>query len=320
MNKKRFGYARWVVMVAIAAFIVALPARAADEPKEAKPDKKAPAEKADPALTQALNDAIAALSLEYQTAIRNRKPLRIASNYFQSTPGQPTLPPEIILDAIEKSKLDAIEKSKKGDPGLHGFVKWQLMSGLPTVLEAGLDKKLVSAYEKVPVLSPRYGMSDRDRKNLDKLVSGGKAEHQRDITLQYNKAADLSEVANTQVLKYRDALAARAPRTAGGVKAMVKDAYERFHAGLVFTEFRESLTGALRTWAIEAKPGEVADMARVLRKILAEPPVTYYSEPVFDSKKNTYSWRLASVTFDNSKSLEDITTFLEDTAAEEKSK
>jgi len=297
-NPKGF-VALLVVVVMLAS---ARPSRAEEEKPPAKSNKKPVPEKVDPAVTQALNTAITGLTKEYQSAARENKPLRIKCDYLTAMPPQPPIPPAVLITALEKKM--------KGDAGLQGYVKWQLMSGLPSVTEPESADAMVAAYEKVPPLTPRYGLSEKDKKELDRLVSGGKQEKQREFQAAMEKQGDRIDYQNTQVLNYRDELAARLPNTGDAVRAMIKDAYERFHAGLDFKTFRSTLCTTLNTWSAEAKPRETAKVAGMLKTILAEPAVVYYSAPKFDSKKGTFSWTTDSVTFDASKSIEDLASEL----------
>ncbi|MGH7214637.1 MAG: hypothetical protein ACREIT_07735, partial [Tepidisphaeraceae bacterium] len=183
-----------------------------------------------------------ALKKDYQEGVDDPDKARTTSDFFTKTPNA-ELTPELVITALEKP-------IKGGSAPEQTYVKWQLVSALPSMLEdEALVKRLVKVYEKSPKPEPRPGISPKDRQKLDRMVAGAKRDSEFELRRKYEAVLEEVRLANVPVLGFRNALFAKLPDNADAVKAGLKDAYERLITASDASSFINLVTGKARIWA-----------------------------------------------------------------------
>ena len=264
----------------------------------------------DPAAA-AVRAAVVTLTKEYDQYLRNASgaTLRETSNYFKDTHDD-TVTPDAIIAALQ---------SRGGDPRTAAYVKWQLLSGLPNgdALDPSAAKQLLVAYRNAPAPLPRPGIAPQEQQKLDVYVQGKKESDEADIKAYLETAVSQVARSNSPILKYRDALYQKLPKTPETFAAAMDDLVQRLNAAAEDKELLKQLVKDVREWAtLESRPPHVMNaLARAARKLADTKGPQYYQSPYWHSS-NVFAWRKTRGSVDSASALKDLAVFLEEQAAQ----
>jgi hypothetical protein len=256
----------------------------------------------------ALDAAIEILTREYQEFLRrpSSSALRTQSSYFREHPA-PELPPDAIVAALLQPR---------GDPRLQAYIKWQLLSGLPDLLDDKLAAELFDAYRASPAPIGRPGISQLQRQQLDQRVRGRPEAEKSEIELELDAAVSRNDQENRFILAYRDALYQKLPRTIETFAAALADAQQRFEAAADAKSLLKDFDRDVRSWALTAgaAPQSLAALARAARRLAAEKGPDFYKTLSWNSRRRALVWRKSHADLGDEKALAEVAAFLEEQA------
>ena len=261
----------------------------------------------------AVRAAAAALTKEYEQFLRGggkTTAVREESNYFTEH-ADPAVTPDAVVAALQ---------SRGGDARTASYVKWQLLSALPDDgdgLDAAIAKQLLAAYRAAPPPVARPGVAPHEQQKLDVLVQGRKQSDEADLKAALD--AEVSRVArqNSVILKYRDALYGKLPKTPEAFAAAMDDLLQRLNAVANDEDLVKALVGDVREWAtMDARPPHLMNaLARAARKLADAKGPQYYQSPYWSSS-NVFAWRKTRAGVDSASDLKDLAVYLEELAAQ----
>jgi hypothetical protein len=198
-----------------------------------------------PQLTQnkpaaSITQAITTLSQEF----KSNKP-REKSDYFGKTP-----PSDITPEAV----LQALERPVPGGAQLEAYVKWQLLSGVPGKFSEDLVKRALAVYRRAPYPAEHPGL---DRRTLDRTVGGMQKSEMPAANKEFSALIERVNQANAPILGYRAALFERLPNQYESFQAALADLELRVSHGLKSDRFFDTVAAGIRSWAINAKAGQL---------------------------------------------------------------
>ena len=88
--------------------------------------------------------------------------LRSASDYFEKSPNA-----EMTAEVVAAM----LTRRQGSSDSMDAYIKWQLLSGLPTPISEQLLGDAVAAYRNAPALESRPGMTPDQRKVLDRALN-----------------------------------------------------------------------------------------------------------------------------------------------------
>ena len=259
----------------------------------------------------AVRAAVVALTKEYDQYLRNASgaAVRETSNYFEDR-HDGAVTPEAIIAALQ---------SRGGDPRTSAYVKWQLLSGLPSgdALDPSAAKQLLVAYRNAPAPLPRPGIAPQEQQKLDVYVQGKKESDEPDIKAYLDTAVAQVARSNGAILKYRDALYQKLPKAPETFAAAMDDLVQRLNAAAEDKELLKQLVADVREWAtLESRPPHVMNaLARGARKLADTKGPQYYQSPYWHSS-NVFAWRKTRSSVDSASALKDLAVYLEEQAAQ----
>jgi len=281
-------------VIAIAAGLaVCSPVLAADKPTTkpasvptpppTKPVKKTgmPA-----ALTKAIED------LQKEFADFSAKPdsveLRKAPDYFKSLPADTT------VDDV----LSVIEKNMSGSGPQVAYVKWQLMSALPTKVEGPQAARVFNAYRNAPTPLTPFTADVKVRQQLDKMIVGMKDGQETAINDQLAKRNAPIAAANAPIIAYRDSLYEHLPTNLDVLMARLQDAVSRVQAGNDPDKLLGDFESEVRTWlSVGANPQQANALMSAVREAKKVKPMEVYTEAEFksDNKPPGMTWKKKNI-------------------------
>jgi hypothetical protein len=259
----------------------------------------------------AVRAAVVTLAKEYDQYLRNAAgaTVRETSNYFKDNHDD-TLTPDAIIAAVQ---------TRGGDPRTSAYVKWQLLSGLPdgNALDPSAAKQLLVAYRNAPAPLPRPGIAPHEQQKLDVYVQGKKESDEADIKAYLDTAVAQVARSNSPILKYRDALYQKLPKTPETFAAAMDDLVQRLNAAAEDKELLKQLVADVREWAtLESRPPHVTNaLAHAARKLADTKGPQYYQSPYWHSS-NVFAWRKTRGSVDSASALKDLAVYLEEQAAQ----
>jgi hypothetical protein len=260
----------------------------------------------------AVRAAVLALTKEYEQYLRNaaNASVREESNYFKDHPDA-AVTPEAIAAALQ---------SRGGDPRTSAYVKWQLLSGLPTAgdqLDPAAARQLLAAYRVAPQPYVRPGVAVHEQQKLDVYVQGKKPSDEADIKAYLDTAVSQVARQNRPILNYRDELYRRLPRTPETFAAAMDDLVQRLSAVAEDKDLLKQFVADVREWAtLEPRPPHVVNaLARAARKLADSKGPQYYQSPYWHSS-NVMAWRKTRGSVDSASALKDLAVYLEEQAAQ----
>ncbi len=272
-----------IALACITGLVIVPPVRAddttakptAEQPPKppAKPTPKKPEK--DPAQA-ILTDAIAKLTAEYREARKSDGVRRTELNYFETPPAE--LTPEKVVAAISRQVAS--------DPSSDAYVRWQLLSAVPSTFDEKLSGKVLAIYRAAPKPSLRLGVSANDRRELEKALRGKSGAAGADqINQQFDAARAKRDVGNQPIYAFRDTLLSKLPSSAEVINGAIADAVDRFRTGDIVAggNAMKNIQLLVATWAISVEGSRpkmaVAEMVERLRR---EPGVEYADKVVAD--------------------------------------
>lgn len=201
----------------------------------------------DKASKAALGIAITALQKEILVHANDSKiSLRSTSNYFIDHPPERSIVPEVLVETLNTVF--------SADAPTDSYIKWQLLSGVPSKFKGDLAHEASVAYLNAGKPIPRPGLSMADKKELDAYLK--QVRSTEDSVALTQKLTDLIEpwqTRNAPVLAYRDALYGRLPRNGEALVARLEDEAQRVEAGYESRKSMAALIEAIDKW-IDTKP------------------------------------------------------------------
>jgi hypothetical protein len=261
----------------------------------------------------AVRAAVVTLTKEYEQYLRNpaNASAREACNYFIDHHDD-AVTPDAIVAALQS-------RSGGGDPRLAAYVKWQLLSGLPTgdQLDETEAKQLIAAYRNAPAPLPRPGIAPQEQQKLDVYVQGKKQSDESDIKAYLETAVSQVARQNSVILKYRDGLYEKLPKTPETFAAAMDDLMQRLNAVAEDKALLKQLVKDVREWAAaEPRPPHLLNaLARAARKLADTKGPQYYQTPYWNSS-DVFAWRKGRGSVDSASALKDLAVFLEEQAAQ----
>lgn len=216
--------------------------------------------------------AVAELRREFIAHAKNASSasLRTACDYFKPDAG---VSAELILPALEKTIQGA-------DARQTAYVKWQLLSALPTVIEEeSVAQRLVKVYQHAPGPSLRFGCSPREQKELDRILGGARPEDDIGLTEKLEQAVQRGTDADRPIIVFRDELYRRLAPNRDKFVAAIQDANARLLVAADKEFLAESLEKDLPAWAIgvpDSEKAQVKEVADLLGKLRFVESPTYY--------------------------------------------
>ena len=258
----------------------------------------------------ALQSAIAELTREIHTALRaGKEPPRQQSDYFASN-GNADLPPQVVMAALRRPGIGG------DDPRAQSYVKWQLLSALPTELDDKAAADLVQAYRDAPAPGPRLGMDKQSRDELDRLIRNAREDDVDRLTEEFDKMAVAAAKENELVLKYREALFAKLPPRYDAIGAAFEDIAQRIDLGIDPFDQAKVVLKAVETWAgatTSPTAEQLRDVSAALKRLEKKEGQEFYSKLRWteSTKKVSYSKSHESLSGVSSQ-LKEVQAFLEE--------
>ena len=295
-------------MIVVPVALHAAPAsKPATRPAATKP---AAAQSPEAKANAAVGRAVAALKKEWLEHEKDPvAPLRKQSNYFaENADGEVTV--EAILNALDRRVGDDLK--------MDGYIKWQLLSGIKGKVDAKLGQKAVAIYQRAPQPAPRPGLDDAEKRQLQQMLPPRVEDSE--VADQYNKEWNervfRARQANEPIFRFRDELFEKLPGSLGTFRAGLQDAYMRVMNGYPADKFVEGMEKDIREWAATANPGELKDLANLLRGLAREMTgktprsPEYFTQVHYDSKNQKLSWDKGRANFAKDKDLTDLADYL----------
>lgn len=249
----------------------------------------------------AVRDAIVALSREYERSLRDpSKPARVGCSYFKDHPSS-DVTAEAIASALVSSSSSA-------------YVKWQLLSGLPDVLDDDLRERLLVAYRDAPLPIPRPGISIQDQQRFDLLVQGVSQSDEPKLIEAIEVAVAENRVANAPILAYRNELYSRLPKNAETFATAMEDLMQRVNAAADGKDLVKQLASDIEEWAAadDQPRSELSALGKAARRLADTKSPQYYGSVSWRASDNQFAWRKTRAGIDSGKTLKDLAIFLEE--------
>jgi len=293
--------------ICVGAKVAAPTTKPTTRPAASKPSAaQSPEAKANAAVAK----AVAALKKEYVDHEKDPvAPLRKDCNYFvENSDGEVTV--EAILNALDRRVGD--------EPKMDGYIKWQLLSGIKGKVDGKLGPRAVGVYQRSPQPAPRPGLDDAEKRQLQQMLPPRVED--AEVADQYNKEWNdrvfRARQANDAIFRYRDQLFEKLPLALGTFRAGLQDAYMRVMNGYPADKFVEAMEKDIREWAASANPGDLRDLANLLRGLAKDMTgktprsPEYFTQVHYDSKNQKLSWDKGRANFAKDKDLTDLADYL----------
>lgn len=246
----------------------------------------APVSAAPPAKTAAraaVDAGIDELRKEYQANQRDPAvtPLRTVCDYFTAKK-VPAVPIDAVLTALE-SKLD-------GDARAAAYIRWQLLSALPSEVDAAVAARAVEVYRSAALPAPRVGLSAAEQAKLDRLLEGKRNTDDVVFTSELEKAVRVWSQANKYMLAYRDEWYRRLPKNLPTFAAAFRDAFERQNLAAGAEDFSPLVIADVQNWLVTggADPAKCSQLAELVAQLRAKEAPAYYAFAAVRSGKLTW--------------------------------
>lgn len=276
------------------------PAGAAGKTDAAKADAK-PAGK--PRITRTgkidpkspIGQAIEEVRREYQ-----RGKLRQDSTYFRDTPCE-DLTTDIVFILLDR-KMGTVAPED-------AYVKWQLLSSLPTTLAAQYQTQVIAALNKAPSPLAMAGLinSDSQRQAMDKEARRFKEQQATAAMEKIDMERERIHTLNSPIISYREALAELLGDSREATMAAFGNAYQLALAGEDARKASDTAIRLANRW-IATKPPKAAlqQFADALVQVrdleLPEQIIRFDADP----KQDGYTIRTERLTMDGGGRLRDL--------------
>ena len=260
--------------------------------------------------TESLKKAIEELNKEYKdyTAKPESAVLRTTADYFKELPADTT------VDDL----LAVINTSMSGPPTQQAYVKWQLMSGCPSKVDAEQTKLIYSALGRAPTPLPPVASTPQIKSQLDRAIQNKKVGDVTEVADAFTKEQEKVDALNVPIIGYRNSLIQRLPAGNESIIATLEELVVRLNSGIEAGELgrtTKALSAQVRTWAVvDAKPEQISNLLAIVKKLKAyKTSTTYYNTNPGNDPTKPAKWGLYPTEF--AKSLDDLETTLKENAA-----
>lgn len=232
-----------------------------------------------------LDAAVGVLRREGLVAVRRDQPFpRTTSNFFDRTPEvrRPTV--ESILNAL-RTELAPAERAD-------AYVKWQLLSGLPSELDDAGRRSIATALTLAPPPVDLPGANADDQRRWRSTAARLQPAEFAAFKASFDDETRKVAAANEIILIYRNDLAARLGNDGRALRTKLADLCRRAEAGIDIETESNSLLDEIDTWTKSAGESEQKIMRQYLESLLALPE----RERLIDmSWQDGVVWRTAAV-------------------------
>jgi hypothetical protein len=237
---------------------VSKPAEGATSAPAAAP-ARTPAE-ARKAADAAVKAAIAELTKEVQAKQKSPQQfkLRTQCDYFKTRKS-----PDLTTDAIVIAVTHAISTDAFAD----AYIKWQLLSGIATKVDANQAPTLLAAYRNAPQPYVRPGLEPASKRELDALLRAAAQSDAGQINAKLHQQVNQVREANEPILEFRDEAFVRLPESADVVIAGLEDGVLRAARGIDSERHMKAALAEASTWSVSGTPGQIRSVAGAIRVI-----------------------------------------------------
>jgi hypothetical protein len=259
------------------------------KPTEA-PAKPVSSKKVDPSVT-AINDAVKKLGDEFRAYLKDPEatPIRQTSDYFTTSPN-PDVTPEVIYKTLERSLAS--------DARVDAYVKWQLLSGLPSVVDDKDVGRIIRLYSRAPLPTRHPGM---DRQPLQRALQSAGASNianENVVNNQFSTVLNQYTAQNATIVNYRMALFQRMPVRPDAIAAGWEDVRQRVRLGAPAGALTDALDSATRSWMLGgATPSQKRAMRELITSVWKEADnreIHPYDRVAWDERGNLLTWRTSA--------------------------
>jgi hypothetical protein len=238
---------------------VSKPAQSAASAPAALP-ARTPAE-ARKAADAAVKAAIAELTKEVQAKQKSPQQfkLRTQCDYFKTRKS-----PDVTADAI----VIAVTHTISTDAFADAYIKWQLLSGITTKVDANQAPTLLAAYRNAPQPYVRPGLEPASKRELDALARAAAQSDVGQINAKLHQQVNQVREANEPILEFRDEAFARLPESADVVIAGLEDGMLRAARGIDSERHMKAALSEASTWSVSGTPGQIRSVAAAIRVIV----------------------------------------------------
>ena len=222
--------------------------------------------------------------------------------------------------------LTAMGRNLASDSSADAYIKWQLLSGIRSKVDAKLSPKLVAIYRFAPAPLTRPGLDPADKKQLDRGLRGMGEKDVSRINSELQARVDEVEKANAPILAYRDDLYARLPASGDAILGGLEDAAARAGRGIDGGSHMKGVLAQITTWCVSASPSEIKAVGALLRGLVGKMnppgknakaafPPNYYAAAEYDSKAKRLTWKDGAAKFPDVKAINALIQQLDEVAA-----
>jgi len=244
-------------------------------------------------LSPAAASAVETLVKEYQAVLKSPDTItpRLQSDYFTKT-GPALLAVADVLASMEK-RLDS-------NPSVDAYVKWQLLSALPTQLDETVTKDFLRVYKRIGSqrLPVRPGSNGAE---ASRLASGVMRIKEADVgaeNQQWQNQLKRHGLLVDPVLQLRDGLYSRLSKTPDVLAIAMEDAALRVSAGYNASGFTASVFNDVRSTAAGLKRNEIARLGGMVQRFGGVQGPRVFDSIVFDDKKKVAGWKTSDTKID----------------------
>ncbi len=253
-----------LAFIVVLCLVAAVPARAADVGGKAKGDKPAVVKVSAKDILE-VKKAIDPVLKEGREAFTPKDPkspgkLREKSDFFEGG----KLPEGLTADMFLAALLDKMST----DPRVDAYVKWEMLSGLPSPFPPEMVERALNAYRAAPAPLANPGL---DHQGLQaKLANVGMQNRKAldPVNAEFEKMLAKYEASNDPILKYRDELKSRLPPTVFALAAELEDLYARVETATEAKPMYDNVREKLKTWSTTANPREISYLIPGVQKVI----------------------------------------------------
>jgi hypothetical protein len=209
----------------------------------------------------AVKAAIAELTREVQAKQKSPQQfkLRTQCDYFKTRKS-----PDVTVDAIVMAVTHTISTDAFAD----AYIKWQLLSGITSKVDANQAPTLLAAYRNAPQPFVRPGLEAPSKRELDALARAAAQSDVAQINARLHQQVNQVREANEPILEFRDEAFVRLPESADVVIAGLEDGVLRASCGIDSEKHMKAALAQATTWSVGGTPGQIRNVAGAIRTIV----------------------------------------------------
>jgi len=249
--------------------------------------KPASSKKGDPAVV-AIGEAVKKLGDEYRAYLKDpaKMVVRQTSDYFIISPS-----PDVTPDALIK----AMERSLAPDARVDAYVKWQLMSGLPSIVDDKDVGKLIRLYSRAPLPGRHPGMDRQALQRALQSVGASNVSNETQVNAEFGKVLTQYAAQNAPMVNYRMALFQRMPVRPDAIAAGWEDVRQRVQLGAPAGALTDVLDSSTRSWMLTHANAQqkrlMRDLITSVWKEADNREIQPYDRVAWDERSNLLTWR-----------------------------